>query len=95
MVDQVAGYFELDKLLPTGSEEREVLGGGSIIGAINPSCQYIKLLHHNCIDMNIIILVVKIRNASTRYFHTASSVFLILVFLLENRLVCVETTFNY
>ena len=43
-----------DCLLPTGSEEREVLGVGSIPVAILPSCQYIKLLHHNCIDINIV-----------------------------------------
>ena len=29
-------------LLPTGSEEREVLGVGSILGAILPSCQDMK-----------------------------------------------------
>ena len=29
-------------LLPTGSEEREVLGVGSIPVAILPSCQYMK-----------------------------------------------------
>ena len=30
-------------------------GVGSILVAILPSCQYImNLLHHNCIDMNII-----------------------------------------
>ena len=39
-------------LLPIGSEEREVLGVGSIHVAILPSCQYMHLLHHNCIDMN-------------------------------------------
>ena len=50
-------------LLPTGSEEKEVLGVGSIPVAILPSCQYMKnialLLHrsqYNC--------VVKIRNTS-------------------------------
>ena len=41
-------------LLPTGSEEREVLGVGSIPVAILPSGQYMKMLHHNCIDMNIV-----------------------------------------
>ena len=41
-------------LLPTGSEEKEVLGVGSIPVAILPSCQYIKMLHHNCIDMDIV-----------------------------------------
>ena len=41
-------------LLPTGGEEREVLGVGSIPGAILPSCQDMKILHPNCIDMNII-----------------------------------------
>ena len=38
-------------LLPTGSEEREVLGVRSIPVAILPSCQYMKLLHHNCLDI--------------------------------------------
>ena len=37
-------------LLPTGSEERGVLGVGSIPVAIVPYCQYMK----NCIDMNIV-----------------------------------------
>ena len=41
-------------LLPTGSEEREVLGVGSIPIAIFPSCQYIQTLHHSCIDINIV-----------------------------------------
>ena len=42
-------------LLPTGSEEREVLGVGSIIIAILPSCQYVKILmHYSCTDMNIV-----------------------------------------
>ena len=40
-------------LLPTGGEEREVLGVGSFLGAILPSCQDMKILHHNCIDMNV------------------------------------------
>ena len=35
--------------LPPGSEEREGLGD-----AILPSGQYMKLLHHNYIDMNIV-----------------------------------------
>ena len=39
-------------LLPTGSEERGLLGMGSIPVAIRPSCQHMKKLHHNCIDMN-------------------------------------------
>ena len=39
-------------LLPTGSEEREVLGVGNIHVAILPS--YMNVLHHNCIDMNIV-----------------------------------------
>ena len=41
-------------LLPTGSEEREVLGVGSIPVPILPSCQYMKMLYHNCIDINIV-----------------------------------------
>ena len=41
-------------LLPTGSEERGVLGFGSIPVVILPSCQSMKMLHHNCIDMNIV-----------------------------------------
>ena len=36
-------------LLPTGSEEREVLGVGSISVALH---QNMNTLHHNCIDMN-------------------------------------------
>ena len=39
-------------LLPTGSEERGVLGVGSIPLARLPSCQ--KLLHYICINMNIV-----------------------------------------
>ena len=35
---------ELLHFLPTGSEEREVLGVGSIPIAILPSCQYIKTI---------------------------------------------------
>ena len=41
-------------LLPIGSEKREVLGVGSIHVAILPSCQYMSMLHHKCIDMNIV-----------------------------------------
>ena len=40
-------------LLPTGSEEREVLGVRSIPGAILSSSQHMKTLNHNRIDMNI------------------------------------------
>ena len=40
-------------LLTTGSEERRVLGLGSIPVAIVPY-QYMKLLHHTCLDMSII-----------------------------------------
>ena len=50
-------YIEITNviyLLPTGSEEREVVGVGSIHVAILPSCQYMNVLHHNCIDMNIV-----------------------------------------
>ena len=39
-------------LLPTGSEEREVLQVGSIPVAIFPSCLYMKILHYDCTDMN-------------------------------------------
>ena len=39
-------------LLPTGSEEREVLVVGSIPVAILPSCQYMKIFNQNGIDMN-------------------------------------------
>ena len=42
------------ELLPTGSEERGVLGVGSIPVAILPSCQYMKILHFNYPDMNIV-----------------------------------------
>ena len=45
---------EKEYLLPTGSEEREVLRVESIHVAILPSSQYMKMLHHNCIDMNIV-----------------------------------------
>ena len=41
-------------LLPIGSEEREVLGVGSIHVAILLSCQYMKVLHYNFTDMNIV-----------------------------------------
>ena len=41
-------------LLPTGSEEKEVLGVGSIPVAILPSCQYVEMLHYKFIDMNIV-----------------------------------------
>ena len=46
--------FHCDILLPIGSEEREGFGGGSIPVAILPSCQYMKMLHHNCIAMNMV-----------------------------------------
>ena len=39
-------------LLPTRSEEREVLGVGSFLVAILPSCQYVKILHYCCTDVN-------------------------------------------
>ena len=42
-------------LLPTGSEEREVLGFGSILVAILPSCQYMEILDYNCTDLNIVV----------------------------------------
>ena len=41
-------------LLPTGSEEREVLWVGSIPVAILPPCHNMKLNHYNCINMNIV-----------------------------------------
>ena len=41
-------------LLPTGSEERRVLGVGSIPVTILPSCQYMKILYYNCTDKNIV-----------------------------------------
>ena len=41
-------------LLPTGREEREVFGVGNIPVAILLSCQYIKILHYDCTDMNIV-----------------------------------------
>ena len=41
-------------LLRTRSEEREVLGIGSIPVEILPSCQYMKILHYNCTDMNMV-----------------------------------------
>ena len=41
-------------LLPTGSEEREILWVGSIPVAILISCQDMKILHYNCIHMNIV-----------------------------------------
>ena len=51
--DTYHSMWDLTCLLPTGSEEREVLGVGSIPVAILPSCQYMKILHYNCTDMNI------------------------------------------
>ena len=41
-------------LLPTGSEEREVLGAGSIPVATLPSCQDMISFHYNCTDMYIV-----------------------------------------
>ena len=41
-------------LLPTESEEREVLGVGSISVAILPSRQYMKILYYDCTDMTIV-----------------------------------------
>ena len=41
-------------LLPTGIKEGEVLGVGSIPVAMLPSFQYMKLLHHDCIDVKIV-----------------------------------------
>ena len=41
-------------LLPTRSEERGVLGVGSIPVAILSSCQDMGMLHHNCIDLNMV-----------------------------------------
>ena len=41
-------------LLLIGSEESEVLKVGRIPVAILPSCQYMKMLHHNCNDINIV-----------------------------------------
>ena len=38
-------------LLLTGTEEGGVFGIGSIPVAILPSCQYVKILYHNCIDI--------------------------------------------
>ena len=44
---------EANIVLLQRSEEREVFGVGSIPVAILPSCQYKKLLHYNCINMNV------------------------------------------
>ena len=41
-------------LLPTGSEERGVLGVGSILVAILPSSLNMEPNHYNCINMNIV-----------------------------------------
>ena len=41
-------------LLPSGNEERGVFGFGSIPVALFPSCHYVKILYHNCIDVNIV-----------------------------------------
>ena len=41
-------------LLPIGSEEGGVFDVGSIPVAILPSCQNMKMLHHNYIDMNMV-----------------------------------------
>ena len=41
-------------LLLNVSEEKEVLGVGSVPVEILPSCQYITILHHICTDMNIV-----------------------------------------
>ena len=47
------GLINSNNLLPNGREERGVLRVGGIPVAILPSCQYMKLLYHNCIGMNI------------------------------------------
>ena len=39
-------------LLPTGSEEREVLGVGSIPVAIHPCCQNMTTIVIYCMNMN-------------------------------------------
>ena len=41
-------------LLPTRSEEREVLGVGSIPVAKLPSHQYMKILYYDCTDMKTV-----------------------------------------
>ena len=41
-------------LLPTGGEEREVLGVGSIPVAILPSCQDMKTIALYCKEINIV-----------------------------------------
>ena len=46
--------INLGTLLPTGSEEREVLGVASIPVAILPSCQDRKSIALSCRDMNIV-----------------------------------------
>ena len=53
-------------LLPTGSEERELLGVGSIHVAILLSCHYKNVLPTYCIGLNIVndCCVVKLRNTS-------------------------------
>ena len=43
-----------DSGITTRSEEREVLVVGSIPVATIPSCQDMKMLHHNCVDINIV-----------------------------------------
>ena len=53
-------------LLPTGCEERGVLGVGSISVTILPSDQDMKLLHYNW--------VVKIRNTSEAALHALVSI---------------------
>ena len=46
--DERKGYIHL---LPTGSEEREVLGVGSIPDALLPSCQYWIMIAQICIHI--------------------------------------------
>ena len=41
-------------LLHTGSEERELLGIGSLPVATLPSCQHMKNIASNCIDANMV-----------------------------------------
>ena len=48
----LGGIPTIGNLLSTGSEEKGVLGVGSIPVAILPSCQHMEMLHNNCIDMN-------------------------------------------
>ena len=61
-------YWDYEYLLPTGGEEREVIGVGSIPVAIYPSCQVLKIIALY-LHKHEYRWVVKIRNTSETVFR--------------------------